>query len=198
MLALLTQGAYVKTIATSLLLFSCLFCRAAEPKMLISPQEIAAKIEDAGRQIDADYNGEELTIVMVMKGAVCLASDLIRTLKTPTLIEYIKASSYGQNGAVRGALTIHGLDSLDLSSKHVLVVDDIFDSGFTMEGIVAQLQQKNPKSIKTLVLLSKNIERKTAYRPDYVLFDIDDHFVVGYGLDYKEKYRGLPGIYYFD
>jgi len=188
----------VKTIATSLLLFSCLFCRAAEPKMLISPQEIAAKIEDAGRQIDADYNGEELTIVMVMKGAVCLASDLIRTLKTPTLIEYIKASSYGQNGAVRGALTIHGLDSLDLSSKHVLVVDDIFDSGFTMEGIVAQLQQKNPKSIKTLVLLSKNIERKTAYRPDYVLFDIDDHFVVGYGLDYKEKYRGLPGIYYFD
>lgn len=186
----------MKSIAISLL--ATLFCNAAELQKLISPEEISAKITQAASILDARYQGEELTVVMVMKGALCVTADLIRSLKTPTVVEYIKASSYGQNGSVRGNLTIQGFDNLDLEGKNVLVIDDIFDTGTTMEAIVDRLREKNPKSLQSLVLLSKNVPKKTGYRPDFVLFHIEDKFVVGYGLDYKELYRGLPGIYYFD
>ncbi len=164
-------------------------------ELLISPHEIEQKIADAARAIDVQYAGDELTIVMVMKGSLCLTADLMRALKTPTTLEYIKASSYGRRGAKKGELTIVGLDELDLSSKNVLLVDDIFDSGETISQIVAKLQQKNPKTLKTLVLLSKNMKRDVDYVPDYALFDVENLFVIGYGLDYKEHYRGLPGIY---
>ncbi len=164
-------------------------------ELLISPHEIEQKIAEAARAIDALYAGEELSIVMVMKGALCLTADLMRALKTPTTLEYIKASSYGHRGAKKGELTIVGLDELDLSSKNVLLVDDIFDSGETISQIVAKVKQKNPKTLKSLVLLSKNMKRNVAYVPDHVLFDVENLFVIGFGLDYKEHYRGLPGIY---
>ena len=166
-------------------------------ELLISQNEIKSKIAEVARVLDAEYRGEEITIVMVMKGAICIAADLIRELKSPCTIEYVKASSYGQRGSQRGELKITGLDALDLSSKNVLLVDDIFDSGETLTGILAKLQEKNPKSLKSLVLLAKNVERDVTYYPDYTLFEIENQFVIGYGLDYKEHYRGLPGIYLF-
>ena len=134
---------------------------------------------------------------MTLKGAICISADLIRHLKVPVQIEFIKASSYGQNGTERGALTIQGVEKLDLTSKNILVVDDIFDTGHTMSGIIAQLQERNPKSLKSLVLLQKKVPRQIAYLPDYSLFEIENRFVIGYGLDYKEYYRELPGIYAF-
>ncbi len=182
-------------IASLLILTSV--CFASDLKLLISPDEIAQKISQTAAQIDKDYEGERFTIIMVMKGAFCVTADLIRQLKTPTVIEYIKASSYGANGDVRGDLTITGLDKLQLGCKNVLIIDDIYDTGATMQAIVKEVEAKNPRSLKTLVLLSKNVPRQTTYRPDYVLFDIENHFVVGYGLDYKELHRGLPGIYRF-
>ncbi len=166
-------------------------------QLLISQEQIKEKITEAARAIDAQYAGEELTIVMVMKGAVCVAADLMRELKTPCTIEYCSASSYGQHGAKRGELKISGLDQLDLTSKNVLLVDDIFDTGHTLKQILSRLQQKNPKSLKSLVLLSKNVSRDIDFVPDYVLFEIENLFVIGFGLDYKEYYRGLPGIYVF-
>src|SRR5579862_8932717 len=178
------------------LLFFANPCTALEEKMenfqlLISPDQIKNKIADVARRIDADYQGEELTIVMVMKGALCIAADLIRELKTPCSIEYVSASSYGQRGEKRGELKIFGLEELDLKSKHVLLVDDIFDSGETVSQIMAKMKKKNPKTLKSLVLLVKNVERDVTYIPDYVLFKIENLFVIGYGLDYKEYYRGL-------
>lgn len=166
-------------------------------ELLISPEEIAEKIRQTAETLNAEYAGEPLTVVLVMKGAICVGADLLRQLPATTQLEYIKASSYGQNGTQRGELKIIGLDRLNLEGKHLLVVDDIFDSGATMENIVAQLQEKQPKSLKTLVLLMKNVPHATDYRPDYVLFDIEDRFVVGYGLDLKEEYRGLSGVYAF-
>jgi hypoxanthine phosphoribosyltransferase len=166
-------------------------------ELLISPDVIASKIRQVASQIDDHYYGEEITMIMVMKGAVCVTADLIRQLHIPVNLEYIKASSYGKKGAARSELKITGLDILALEGKNVLIVDDIFDSGNTMVTLVERVKEKNPKSIQTLVLLSKNIERKTKYRPDYVLFDIENRFVVGYGLDYKEYYRGINGIYAF-
>lgn len=164
-------------------------------QVLISQQQIQEKIEQIAQQIDRDYAGKELTIVMVMKGAICLAADLIRKIDVSCEIEYVKASSYGHRGSERGNLVLLGLEEMHIHHKHVLVVDDIFDSGSTLSQIMSQLQNKDPKSLKSLVLLNKKVARQVSYHPDYVLFDIDNHFVVGYGLDYKERYRGLDGVY---
>lgn len=166
-------------------------------ELLISKEEIRLKILEVARAIDAQYQGEELTIVMVMKGSLCLTADLIRQLQIPTLIEYVSVSSYGDLGVKRGQLKMTGHEKLNLASKNVLVVDDIFDSGNTLFHVVKALEQKQPKTLKTLVLLSKNVDREIVYSPDYVLFDIKNKFVIGYGLDYKELYRGLPDIYFF-
>jgi|SRR5580700_818171 hypoxanthine phosphoribosyltransferase len=166
-------------------------------ELLISQDEIKSKITEFAQMLDTQYHNEELTIVMVMKGAICMTADLIRALKTPCTIEYVKASSYGQRGEKRGELKIFGLQELDLSSKNVLLVDDIYDSGETVSQIVAKLKEKKPKSLKSAVLLAKNVARDVNYIPDYILFNIGNQFVIGYGLDYKELYRGLPGIYAF-
>lgn len=182
----------------SIFLFLNSICWGKENlELLISPEEISHKLQEVADKINEEYQHEELTILMVMKGAICLSADLIRYLHVPCTIEYMRASSYGQKGTVRGEVKITGTDHLDLASKNVLVVDDIFDSGSTMTAIVEHLQEKQPKSLKTLVLLLKNVPRQTSYLPDYTIFEIENRFVVGYGLDYKEYYRGLPGIYAF-
>jgi hypoxanthine phosphoribosyltransferase len=162
---------------------------------LISPDQIRQKVADIAKAIDQQCAGEELTIVMVMKGAFCLTSDLIRELKSVSVIEYLKASSYGKLGVQRGELILTGIEELHLAGKNVLLIDDIYDSGETLSQIISKLKTQNPKTLKSLVLLSKKGKRQIKYTPDYVLFDIEDQFVVGYGLDYKEHYRGLPGIY---
>ena len=186
-----------------LLMSACLvvtsLCSAVDDnlELLISPEELAAKISEVAQQINVDYADKQLTLIMVMKGSVCVSVDLMRNLDIPFKLEYLKASSYGYNGTTGGKLTISGLDHLEIEGRDVLLVDDIFETGNTMLGIIDLLKTKKPNSVKTLLLLVKNIPRKTTYRPDYVLFDIEDHFVIGYGLDYKELYRGLPGIYAF-
>lgn len=166
-------------------------------ELLIPHDEIRARIAQMAQLLDAEYEGKEIVMVMVMKGALCLAADLIRELKTPCTIDYIRASSYGYRGTQRGELKVIGIDELDLVDKHVLLVDDIYDSGETLIRIVAELKKKNPKTLKSLVLLSKKVDRDTSYMPDYVLFEIENQFVIGYGLDYQEHYRGLPGIFLF-
>ncbi len=184
--------------------FLCIFlfltsiCMADENvELLISAEKIEEQIQSAAAIINEQYAGEELTIVMVMKGAICVTADLIRHLNVPFTIDYMKASSYGKRGTTPGELYIAGLENLDLEGKNVLVVDDIFDTGNTMVSILTRLQEKNPKSLKSLVLLVKDVPRKVTYRPEFVLFDIPCRFVIGYGLDYKELYRGLPGIFAF-
>lgn len=164
---------------------------------LISPAEIDQKIKETAQQINQEYAGKELKIVMLMKGAFVVAADLIRHLDIPCTIDHITTSSYGKNGTNRGELRIMGLENLKLENQDVLVVDDIFDTGFTMKNVIEKLSDENPKSLKSLVLLAKKDNCQVTYRPDYVLFDVDNHFVVGYGLDYKEYYRELPGIFYF-
>ena len=165
--------------------------------LLISHQEIQNKILEVGEKLHQEYGKEEVVVLMVMKGALCIGSDFIRLTKLPCTVEFIQASSYGQGGTKRGELTLQGFDKLNIENKHVLVIDDIFDSGATLSGIVEQLKKKHPKTIKSLVLLLKNAPKVTNYSPDYALFPIDDEFVIGYGLDYKEFYRGLDGIYIY-
>jgi hypoxanthine phosphoribosyltransferase len=165
--------------------------------LLISPDQIAARIAEVGQEINRDYQDKNLTIVMIMKGALCVSADLIRALEVPFKIEYMKASSYGYNGTTAGELTVDGWAHLDIEGRDILIVDDILETGHTFLKVIEKLKEKNPKSIKTLSLLVKNIPRSHDYLPDYTLFTIENRFVIGYGLDYKELYRGLPGIYAF-
>ncbi|MFC2049246.1 hypoxanthine phosphoribosyltransferase [Chlamydiota bacterium] len=173
------------------------FGQGEELDLVLSSAEIAAKIHEAAVQVNCDYADKDLTVVMILKSAICVTADLIRHIDVPFKLEFLRANSYGYNGTKGGQLTIENLDQLEIEGRDVLLVDDIFETGNTILGVMAKLQERHPKSIKTLLLLVKDIPRKTTYRPDYVLFDIPDLFVIGYGLDYKEFYRGLPDIYAF-
>lgn len=174
------------------------FCFGQEGMdLLISPEEIADKILKTASEIDREYEGRNLALIMIMKGSVCVVSDLMRALNIPFTLEYIKASSYGQNGTTPGELYLDGFDRLELEDRDVLVVDDIFDTGKTMAGVLEKLKSKKPRSLKSLVLLIKEGNQTVEMVPDYCLFEIPNRFVIGYGLDYKEHYRGLPGIYAF-
>ncbi len=167
----------------------------AQLKELISSDLINERLIQVAQLLDEKYCGEELTLLMIMKGAVCLAADLMRCLNIKLSIDYIRCRSY--KGQSRGELIIIGEENLNLENKNVLVIDDIFDSGTTMDSVIKKLKLKNPKKIESLVLLNKLVSKSTDYRPDYALFDIEDLFVIGYGLDYNENYRGLPGIFIF-
>lgn len=164
-------------------------------KLHLSKDQIARRIQEIAGQIDQDYAGKEIVLIMVMKGALCLTADLIRAITIPCSLEYVQASSYGQNGSVSGDLKLRGIEELSLKDRHAIIIDDIFDTGNTMTQIKEELLLLQPASLKTLVLLLKNRPRSVSSVPDYVLFPIEDEFVIGYGLDYKELYRGLPGVY---
>jgi len=163
--------------------------------LLIDEESIANKVEEIASLLNRDFLGKEVVIVTILKGAFVFVADLIRHLDFPNTVEFIRAASYGMRGKERGALTIEGVDRLDLKGKCVLLVDDIFDSGITLNAVKAALAEQEPARFDTLVLLKKKGKAPKTLDPTYVCFDIEDHFVVGYGLDYKEQKRGLKGIY---
>jgi hypoxanthine phosphoribosyltransferase len=163
---------------------------------LISQATIDHKIAEMSHILDAQYQGKELVIVMIMKGALCFVADLIRALHVPCSLDFLTCSSYGMRGTQAGQLRISGLDRLDVEGKHVLLIDDIFDSGKTLSQVYSRISMMDPASVKSLVLLQRHTQQTVVYRPDYTLFEVKEGlFVVGYGLDYKEQFRGLPGIF---
>jgi hypoxanthine phosphoribosyltransferase len=162
---------------------------------LISQEEISKKIALVARQVDRDYADKDLVIVMIMKGAICFVADLIRSLNVTYALDFLYCSSY--HGTERQKeIRIYGLEDVNVAGRHVLIVDDIFDSGRTIYEVKQQLEKKGAADVRSMVLLERQITRALDYRPEYMLFPLDgDAFVVGYGLDYHEKYRGLPGIF---
>jgi len=166
--------------------------------LIIHQDEIKSKISQIAQRIDLDYKEKEIVFVMIMKGSFIFVADLVRELKTPFTLEIITCSSYGQKGMKRSELSIEGLDKLDLENKHVIIADDIFDSGHTLDKVKKEILEKKPLSLKTLVMLvKKNPKKKSGIAlPDYYLFEVENKFVVGYGLDYKEYFRGLKDIYF--
>jgi hypoxanthine phosphoribosyltransferase len=161
-------------------------------KLLLAEQEIEHRVEQIALELNRIYANKELTLIIVLKGAMCLASDLMRHLTCSLTLEMVQAASYGQKGVERGALALGGLEGLEIQGRDVLLIDHIYDSGTTLERIREDLEKKGPSSLRTLTLLCRKSAPK---RPDYFLFEIDKGFVVGYGLDYKEHYRQLPAIY---
>jgi hypoxanthine phosphoribosyltransferase len=161
-------------------------------EVLISRAEINQRVEELGRQISADYQGRELHLVGVLNGAFIFLADLVRQLSIPCQICFLQASSYKDQKVSSGEVTL--MHNLDLSGKDVMVVEDIVDTGLTLKHILEDLQQQKPTSMEICALLSKNIPDKVPVKVKYVGFEIEDRFVVGYGLDFAEKYREVPHI----
>ena len=165
-------------------------------EVFFSEQEIQQRIVSIGAQITEDYKNvsEPLVIVVLMKGAAIFSSDLVRQIKLPLILDYMIASSYGDGTeSSREVRIIKDLQE-SISNRHVIVVDDIIDTGHTLKKILELLAVKNPASIKTCTLLDKSERREHHCAVDYVGFEVANKFVVGYGLDYAQNYRNLPYI----
>jgi hypoxanthine phosphoribosyltransferase len=161
---------------------------------LISSVDIQRKIREMGKQIRTDFPGEPLLLVGVLKGAVLFLADLARQIPGEVTFDFIAVSSYGKDTKSSGQVKLNkDLDS-SIEGKVVIVVEDILDTGLTLQYLLRMLQQRKPKSLKVAVLLDKKERRIADVRADYTGFVIPDEFVVGYGLDYSERYRNLPDV----
>ncbi|KQL47022.1 hypoxanthine phosphoribosyltransferase [Brevibacillus choshinensis] len=163
-------------------------------KILLSEDEIAGKIQELGKILADEYRDKNPLVICVLKGAVVFMADLIRHMDIPCEMDFMAVSSYGSGTESSGMVKI--LKDLDSSvqNRHVLVVEDIMDSGLTLSRLVELLHHREAASVKVVTLLNKPERRKVDISPDYSGFDIPDEFVVGFGLDYSEHYRNLPYI----
>ena len=163
-------------------------------EILITEEEILNKVAELGKQITEDYRGKYLLLLGTLKGAVPFIADLARAIELPLEIDYMAISSYGNSTQSSGVVRI--LKDLEgpLDQKHVLIVEDIVDSGLTLHYLMEVLRQRRPLSLRVCTLLDKGRERVKAAKLDYMGFRIPDRFVVGYGLDYAQRYRNLPYV----
>ena len=161
--------------------------------VLISQQTLARRVQGLARQIEGDFAGSDLVIVALLNGTVVFLADLLRKLSMPLRLDFIGVSSYGA-GTESAELIFTKELRLDVKGRDVLVVDDILDTGRTLTRVIAKLSHLKPRQIKTCVLLDKPSRRVEPISADYVGFSIPNHFVVGYGLDYAERYRNLPFV----
>lgn len=160
-------------------------------KTLLNEQQLQAGVDAMAKQITQRYGDRPLTIVAVMTGSLVLLADLIRRLSMPVRVSLIQASSY-RGGTSSGELWIRDDMMLDVSGREVIVLDDIFDTGKTLQEVLRRIQAMGPSSLSSAVLLHKVGRQTVSMQPDFVAFQIPDEFVVGYGLDYQDLYRNLP------
>lgn len=172
-------------------------------KLFISPEEIDALNTRLAKQIEADYRkilapGESLLVVVTLKGAAFFATDLLKKLQLPILLDFVRLSSYGSGTKTSGIVRIVKDMESNPAEKHVLVLDEIVDSGRTLTFLRDRIQAGQPKSLKLCGLLSKPSRREVEIPVDYLGREVEDKFLVGYGLDKAELYRNLPGVYYIE
>jgi len=163
-------------------------------EILYNEKELRAKIKEIGEEINKDYENRELVLVGILKGSVPFMADLIKEINVPCTMDFMAVSSYGNSTKTSGVVRI--LKDLDfqIENKDILIVEDIIDSGVTLSYLIDYLKRRNPSSINVACLLNKQERRKVEIHAKYVGFDVPDYFLVGYGLDYAEKYRNLPYI----
>lgn len=167
--------------------------RTEVERVLITKPALAQRVHDLSREIEREFTGRELVVVAVLNGTVMFLADLIRHLSIPMRLDFIGVSSYGA-GTESGELVFTKELRVDVRGRDVLLVDDILDTGKTLKKVVAKLEELKPRRIKTCVILEKAARRLENIQADYVGFKIPDLFVVGYGLDYAERYRNLPFV----
>ena len=163
-------------------------------QVLLTKEQIEQRVAEMGKQITADYQGKELVVVVLLKGAAWFATDLTRAIDLPLRVDFMVASSYGNGTSTTGNVKVKLDISENIAGKHVLLIDDIIDSGVTFAAISDMLRLNKPASLKTVALCDKAERRINGMEADYVGFKIPDEFVVGFGLDYAGDYRNLPYI----
>ena len=162
--------------------------------VLIPHEQIQARVAELGAQISADYSGKDLTVIGILKGSVLFMADLIRAISMPLAIDFMAVTSYGASTTSSGNVRIlKDLDS-SITGRHLLIVEDIIDSGLTMQYLLNNLASRGAASLRVCTLLDKPERRLTDVRADYTGFAVPNEFVVGYGLDYNQMYRNLPDI----
>ena len=162
---------------------------------LISARRIKKRVAELASQIAEDHRGTPLTLVIVLKGATIFAADLMRQIGIPFVIDFVRASSYGEAARSSGTVELSDEERLDIAGHHVIVVEDIVDTGLTISALVVALSQLGPASLDVCALLHKHVAGARPVAIRYKGFDIPDAFVVGYGMDYAERHRNLPGVY---
>ncbi len=160
-------------------------------EVFISSEQISRQIAITAKQLRTDYLELNPLFLVVLKGSFLFAADLIRAVNLPSTVEFISCSSYLGTDSC-GQVAITDTSNLDLTNRHVIVIEDIVDTGHTLSQLLPILEQQQPASLKVVALLDKPSRRIVTYQPDYTCFVIPDHFVVGYGLDYQQQYRQLP------
>ncbi len=168
---------------------------AATLQKLFDEDEIRAAVKRLASAISADYEDEEVVLVSVLKGSFMFTSDLVREMRGPVVVDFIRASSYGSDTTTSGTVTLTKDLETDIAGKNVVIVEDIIDSGLTLRSIRDMLLARNPRSLKICALVDKRARRQVEIEGDYVGFSIEDGFIVGYGIDYAERYRNLPAIF---
>lgn len=167
-------------------------------EVLISEKEIKNKVEEIAKKIQEDFSGQEILLVGVLKGASVFVSDLMRKIDLDVNIDFISVSSYGMSTTSSGVVKILKDLDQDITDKNVIIVEDIIDTGLTLRYLKDYFKQKNAKCLKICTLLDKPARRKCDIDVDYIGFEIEDKFIVGYGIDYQERYRNLPYIAYVE
>lgn len=163
-------------------------------RVLLSEEQLHARLDEIAAQVDADYAGRDLLLVGVLKGAVMVMADLARRVRVPVAMDWMAVSSYGSGTKSSGVVRILKDLDTDLTGKHVLIVEDIIDSGLTLSWLLSNLRSRGPASVEIATMLRKPDAAKVEVPVRYVGFDIPNEFVVGYGLDYAERYRNLPFV----
>jgi len=163
---------------------------------LLSQEQIASIVQGLADRISKDYSGKELVLVCILKGAFMFLSDLIRLLKIPVKIDFVRLASYGSGMESSGNIEITKDIEFPIEGKDVLIIEDIIDSGRTLQFLKDRLGLSNPRSVKICALLDKKARREVKIEADYLGIEVDDVFIVGYGIDFNENYRHLPEIYY--
>lgn len=166
----------------------------AELHLVYSPSQIAASVGTLARRIGQDYAGEEVVLVVVLKGALFFAADLARQIGLPLSMEFVKLKSYSGTSSTGTVVITKDIDG-PIAGKHVLVVEDIVDTGLTLQFLLDHLNDQGARSVKVCTLLDKSGRRQVEVAPDYVGISCENRFLVGYGLDFDERYRELPAIY---
>ncbi len=164
-------------------------------EQIVSKEEIAKRVKELGRQISQDYKDKSLVIIGILKGAFIFMADLIREISVPMQIDFVRLASYGNLMQSSGEVRITKDIELNIEDKDVLVVEDIVDTGLTLQYLEEVLKLHKPASVKICCLIDKKERRQVSINVDYVGFDIPRGFLVGYGLDFEENYRELPGIF---
>ena len=167
---------------------------AAIDEILVQPDELQRRVRQLGEQITRDYEGRQPLLVCVLKGAVFFLSDLMRAIDLPVEVDFMAVASYGSATQSSGVVRILKDLDADLTGRHVLIVEDIIDSGLTLSWLLSNLRSRGPASVEVAALLRKPDAAKVDVLVRYVGFDIPNEFVVGYGLDYAERYRNLPFV----